>query len=88
VLTYFNASSTKIGGIERDVQLSEHLLRVLVVCADGMTPDLMEAAMTAQRRGTEEGSDRDRADSESYSDDDRRPRRSSFREPAAAGRDD
>ncbi len=30
-LTYFNAPTEKVGGIERDVQLSEKVLRVLVL---------------------------------------------------------
>lgn len=83
VLTYFNAHPTKIGGIERDVQLSENALRVLIVRADGVTPDLMEAAMSAQRRGSEEG-----GDSEGDYEDRRPPRRSRSPEPAGAGRDD
>ena len=71
VLVYFKAGATKIGGIERDVQLSEHLLRILVLRADGVTPDMMEAALSAQRRGAEEEGDRDGR----RSDDDSRGRR-------------
>jgi len=41
ILTYFNASSDKIGGIERDVQLSEQVLRVLILRGDHVTPEVM-----------------------------------------------
>ncbi len=47
VLTYFNGPADKIKGLERDVQLSEDVLRVLVLKAEGVTPDQMEKAMTA-----------------------------------------
>lgn len=46
VLVYFRAPSAKISGLERDAMLSENILRVLVLRADGMTPDLMEKAAT------------------------------------------
>ncbi|MCP4590156.1 MAG: 30S ribosomal protein S6 [bacterium] len=38
VLTYFNSRPEAITGIERDVQLSEGLLRILVLQAEGVTP--------------------------------------------------
>lgn len=44
VLTYFKAPPSKISGLERDAMLSENILRILVVRADGMTPELMEKA--------------------------------------------
>jgi len=47
VLAFFEAPVDKITGIERDVQLSEKLLRVLVVRRDGQTPEAVEKAMAA-----------------------------------------
>ena len=44
VLVYFNAPGGKVTGLERDAMLSENILRVLVLRADGMTPELMEKA--------------------------------------------
>lgn len=45
VLTYFRAAPEKISGIERDAQISEAIIRALVVRADDVTPELMERAM-------------------------------------------
>ena len=42
VLCYFRANGTTISSIERDVQLSEHLLRVLVLRADHISPEEFE----------------------------------------------
>lgn len=53
VLTFFNAHPSKIAGIERDARLSENILRVLVLRADGMTPDLMEKASIAKTEPAE-----------------------------------
>jgi small subunit ribosomal protein S6 len=44
VLTFFRAGSDKINGIERDAQLSESVLRMLILRADHMTLEDMEAA--------------------------------------------
>ena len=41
-LTYFEADSTKIADIERDVQLSEAALRCLIVRVDHLTEDEMK----------------------------------------------
>ena len=46
VLTFFNCAPDKIVGLERDVHISEDVLRVLVLRADYMTPDMMEQAST------------------------------------------
>lgn len=48
VLTYFKAEAPKIAGLERDANLSENVLRVLVLRAEGVTPELMERAMEAR----------------------------------------
>ena len=62
VLTYFKSDPSKIAGIERDVRLSENLLRVLVLRADGVTPEMMELAAVARTESAEgtggEGGDR------------------------------
>lgn len=39
ILTYFNCDPLKITAIERDVQLSEHIMRVLVLTTDKMSED-------------------------------------------------
>ena len=45
VLVYFKAPPDKIVSLERDVQLSEDVLRILVVRAEGLTRDQMERAL-------------------------------------------
>ncbi|MHC5182748.1 MAG: 30S ribosomal protein S6 [Planctomycetota bacterium] len=42
ILVYFNCETGKIGGIERDVQLSELITRVLVLRTDRMSPEDLE----------------------------------------------
>ena len=42
ILCYFRANGSAISRIERDVQLSEHLLRVLVLRADHISPEELE----------------------------------------------
>ncbi|MBC8105933.1 MAG: 30S ribosomal protein S6 [Anaerolineae bacterium] len=42
VITYFNAPSNAIAGIERDVNLSEEVVRVLVTDADHLNKEEME----------------------------------------------
>lgn len=53
VLTFFKAHPSKITGIERDVALSENVLRVLVLRADGITPAMMETASIAKTEPAE-----------------------------------
>jgi small subunit ribosomal protein S6 len=48
VLTYFQTSPDKIVGLERDVQLSEQMVRVLVLRRDEMTPEQIEKALAAE----------------------------------------
>lgn len=43
VLTYFRAEPDRIVGMERDVALSESILRVLILCVDGLSRQRMEA---------------------------------------------
>ncbi|UCG15501.1 MAG: 30S ribosomal protein S6 [Phycisphaerales bacterium] len=42
VLTYFSADPSKIKPMERDAQLSERILRLLVLRADGVTQERMD----------------------------------------------
>ena len=44
VLTFFRASRQKVAGLERDVRLSESILRVLILKVDYMTEEDMTAA--------------------------------------------
>lgn len=68
VLTYFEAAPEKIAGLERDVQLSEQAVRVLVLRRDTMTPEAIERALQAEpppkvpTRGSEEWTGRPRMD--------------------------
>jgi len=57
VLTYFKSPADKIKGIERDAQLSENILRVLVLRADDITPEKMESAMMHAQEKAAETSD-------------------------------
>ncbi len=44
ILVYFKAPPHNIAGIHRDAQLSEGTLRLLILGADGVTPEMMERA--------------------------------------------
>jgi small subunit ribosomal protein S6 len=44
ILTYFRAQNTSLPHIERDVNLSERILRVMILRADHLTEDEMRAA--------------------------------------------
>ena len=44
ILVYFKAAPDKISPLHRDVQISEDVLRVLVLRADGVTEEMMERA--------------------------------------------
>jgi len=50
ILCYFRAEGSAISGIERDTQLSEHLLRVLVLRADHITDEKLEEIKDAPDR--------------------------------------
>jgi small subunit ribosomal protein S6 len=53
ILTYFRAQNTAITGIERDVNLSERILRVMILRADHLTEDEMRAADAREALETE-----------------------------------
>lgn len=46
-LSYFQSSPDKIAGLERDAQLSEKVLRVLILAKDKMTPEQIEKSLAA-----------------------------------------
>lgn len=46
VLVYFKALPGKIPSIERDAQITEEILRLLILRADGITRDVMERAVS------------------------------------------
>ncbi|MHC5136923.1 MAG: 30S ribosomal protein S6, partial [Planctomycetota bacterium] len=54
ILVYFNCETSKIGGIERDVQLSELIVRVLVLRTDRMTPEDLEQLTPLEATAAEE----------------------------------
>jgi small subunit ribosomal protein S6 len=70
ILCYFNADSRRISGIEKDVQLSEKIMRVLILTTAGRPAELIEKDIAGL---PEEKPAELVADSE---DSDRRPRRS------------
>lgn len=48
-LTYFEADTSKLKGLERDAELSESILRYMVLRADHMTEDEMRQAAAPQQ---------------------------------------
>ena len=52
ILCYFKSGPSAISGIERDVQLSESLLRVLILRADQITEESMQAPTPAMIKET------------------------------------
>jgi len=48
VLVYFRARPDRIGNIERDCRLAEHVLRVLILRADDLSRQKMEQMTTAR----------------------------------------
>lgn len=54
ILCYFKASPEAIVGIERDVQLNELLLRALILQADHITEEQMQAPTPAMQREADE----------------------------------
>jgi ribosomal protein S6 len=65
ILTYFNADGDKIQGIVKDVQLSEKILRVLILSAEHVTAGDMEKdtpALRAEKEQSESGAEREPRD--------------------------
>ncbi len=90
ILCYFLGDGSAIGGIERDVQLSEHLLRVLILRADHIGPEkLEEIKALPERRADEPQPPADERGRPDWRRSDRRPEFSrSERTPAPARVDD
>ena len=53
ILVYFNCDPEKVKGIERDVQLSELLMRVMILRTDKMSPTDIEKATPAENAPVE-----------------------------------
>lgn len=58
ILAYFNCPTDKVRGIERDVQLSERILRALILRTDGMTQQDIEKPAPAEMQPAQDASDR------------------------------
>ena len=78
VLVYFKAPVSNITALERDARLSEHVLRLLVLKAEGLSAERMEHWASRQVSGDE---DLEIGGSPSF----RRPPRRQPRETATAG---
>lgn len=93
VLVYFNADGNRITDLERDARISESVLRIMVLRAEGVTPEMMEQA--AELRGAQpdggdgdsDSDDRDRGDRDrgDRGDRDRGRRRDSGRDSRDSG---
>jgi len=64
VLVYFKAPADKITPLERDAQLSEQILRLLVLRADGLTLEMMQQAAAARAESPES----ERSENDNYGD--------------------
>lgn len=62
ILTYFNCDPLKIGAIERDVQLSEHIMRVMVLKTDKMSEDDIKRETPRAKAAREESEAAERAE--------------------------
>ena len=62
ILTYFNCDPLKIGAIERDVQLSEHIMRVMVLKTDKMSEDDIKRETPRAKIAREESEAAERAE--------------------------
>jgi small subunit ribosomal protein S6 len=84
VVAFFSAPGNAVTAIERDVNLSEEVIRVLVTHADHLNESEMNAVEPQPIQPREERAPWDRP---GFNTDDRRPRRDDRPEPAGAGRD-
>ncbi len=55
ILCYFKAEGGRLRSIERDVQLSERILRVLILCAEHMRDEDIKDKVISQSAGEKEG---------------------------------
>ncbi|MCB9850751.1 MAG: 30S ribosomal protein S6 [Phycisphaerales bacterium] len=94
VLCYFKCDQSKVVGVERDAQLSEAILRILVKTAEGITNEQIQRYMPTGKRA-EDASDDDDApvsrsrgsDRDNY-DGDAKPQRASSAVAVAEAPDD
>ncbi|HSW01285.1 MAG TPA: 30S ribosomal protein S6 [Sedimentisphaerales bacterium] len=87
ILAYFKADGRRISGIEKDVQLSEKVMRCLVLGTEKRPPELIEADIKGLPKDDvpiEAAPDRDDAEGRG----DRRPRRSLSDVPGLGDFDD
>ncbi|MFH1417454.1 MAG: 30S ribosomal protein S6 [Planctomycetota bacterium] len=47
-LSFFEAEPDRVNGLERDVQLSEQAVRLLLIRRDKMTPEMVQTALSAE----------------------------------------
>ena len=80
ILCYFKADPEAIGGIERDVQLSELLLRVLILQPDNITEEKMQALTPAMQR---EAAEHEAAEKAKQADESKDKREDKTAEPEA-----
>lgn len=72
ILAYFRCDPSRIGGIERDVQLSEQILRVLILRTDRMSQEDMDKPTPAElhpESGVSEEASQDEEEAEEISSD-------------------
>lgn len=50
ILSYFKADSLKVGGIEKDVQLSEKIMRVMLLCAEERPADWLQKDIAGENK--------------------------------------
>ncbi|MDD5063555.1 MAG: 30S ribosomal protein S6 [Phycisphaerae bacterium] len=54
ILCYFKAEGGKLQGIERDIQLSERIMRALILCAEDRPVEEIDKVATSQTAGETE----------------------------------
>ncbi|MGA1979957.1 MAG: 30S ribosomal protein S6 [Sedimentisphaerales bacterium] len=67
ILCYFRAEGSKLRDIERDIQLSERIMRVLILCAEQRQAEDIERGSTSQENsemGTQKQTDEGRKQTE------------------------
>ena len=59
ILCYFKADGSRIAGIEKDVQLSDRIMRVLILSTEGRPAELLEQDITGKTAERQEAGDRE-----------------------------
>lgn len=83
ILAYFRAESDRITGIERDCQLSEPILRILILSTEGVSPEWVEQSIRRQvvSRPLETGPANEKDERDDKSDDSGKPEGKGEMEP-------